>query len=343
VRSKVRDFVLALGPPAMFGIVSFAVLYYTPLWASFPISLSILGLLYLYYREKSPHIELKNIVGSILTGTFPATSAIAVAILFITYTSWLADLTGSGIELLNKASIEKDYRDLFFGTLTLLTFIFSLPFVFVMSLPESSQGTSGKRQRKKVFIGALSDLRPVGKGADMQAELEEILKIISSETHELDEKLKRVRLNWAPLLRSIFFHTPTLKKIYLLTSEESHRNRDIMEKILNEYKRTTGNSFEVNFSDPIDFNSYDEIHSELIKMIKEIKRDGYTDIDISIYISGGTSAVTLALTLLAVKEGRQVEYLIQTKNPEDSHIISINISLEDIFSFAPELKGMSGS
>lgn len=165
MRSKVRDFVLALGPPAMFGIVSFAVLYYTPLWASFPISLSILGLLYLYYREKSPHIELKNIVGSILTGTFPATSAIAVAILFITYTSWLADLTGSGIELLNKASIEKDYRDLFFGTLTLLTFIFSLPFVFVMSLPESSQGTSGKRQRKKVFIGALSDLRPVGKGA----------------------------------------------------------------------------------------------------------------------------------------------------------------------------------
>ncbi len=340
---KVRDLVLGLGPPAIFGIMSFAILRYVPAWASFMIALLILGVLYLYYHERNPHIELKNIVGSALTGTFPATPAIAVAILFITYTSWLADLIGSKTGLLDRAGMEKGDFDLFFGVLTLLVFIFSLPFVFVLSLSESSPGVSVNRERKKVFIGALSDLRAMGKDVDKQLELEKIFKIIRSGTHDFDKELRQVRLNWAPLLRSVFFHTPALKRIYLLVSYESHHLREDMERILNEYSRATGNSFEVKFSDPVDFNSYDDIHSELRKMIKEIKRDGYTDMDISVYISGGTSAVTLALTLLAVKEGRQVEYLFQTRNPEEAHIVSINISLEDIFSFAPELKGMSGS
>ncbi|MDQ7083108.1 MAG: hypothetical protein Q9N34_09330 [Aquificota bacterium] len=189
-----------------------------------------------------------------------------------------------------------------------------------------------------MFIGALSVLRSHG-GVDVEVELERIHEIIRTQKEDLEEQLRDVRLNWAPLLRAIFFHTPVLEKVYLLVSHQSVKDKQKLLRILDEYKRITGEDFEVSFSEPVDFNSYEDIHFQLKKNIKEVKRNGYRDTDISIYISGGTSAVTLALTLLAVKEGRQVEYLPQLQGPGNAEIVSINVGMKDIFAFAPELRG----
>ncbi|MCX7738680.1 MAG: hypothetical protein N2Z80_04625 [Hydrogenothermaceae bacterium] len=43
----------------------------------------------------------------------------------------------------------------------------------------------------------------------------------------------------------------------------------------------------------IDFNNHVEVMEELKKILREIKREGYEDTDISVNISDRTSAVTM--------------------------------------------------
>ena len=134
-----------------------------------------------------------------------------------------------------------------------------------------------------------------------------------------------------PLLRSYLFHkkNESIEVLYIIISDKSGRYKCNFKKII-------GDKTPVQFSKEIDFNNYDAIHIELLSILKDIKRKGYTDEDISVFISGGTSAVTLALTMFAVKEGRQVEYV---KQDESKDIVKIDIGLRDLYSFAPELRG----
>jgi len=123
-----------------------------------------------------------------------------------------------------------------------------------------------------------------------------------------------------------------LEKAYILVSNESANFKEQLRDVLGDGECI---SF-VPKQGGVDFNDYEGIHKELLEVLREIKRDGYKDEDISVFISAGTSAVTLALTMFAVKEGRQVEYIKQSNKPEERDIVAINISFEDVYSFSPE-------
>ncbi len=334
LKASAKNFIFELAPVVIFGAFSYITMHFLPSYISLILALSALIFFWWCYQRDKPHLDLRNVVGSALTGAFPARSAIAIAILFIIYTSWLADLLepqGWSAELRTQIG---SLNTLLY-TLTILSFIFSLPFVFAISLHETTPKTSEKREKKKVFIGALSRLGPV-RNADEREQMKELYSRIERGLGDPESELKDIKLTWAPLLRAILFHVPVLERVYILISPQSGERKGEFKKILDKYQNKTGSKFEIIFSKEVSFDNYEEIHCELRRIIKEIKRDGYRDEDISIYISGGTSAVTLALTLLAVKEGRQVEYMEQTS--VDAKILSINVNIEDLFSLAPELR-----
>ncbi len=283
--------------------------------------LTILFLLTLIYICKKPHIELRSIISSALTGSFPSFAAFVSMVLFIIFTSWLADdlrNATNSIGIIN-------------ATLDVIYTLGLLP-AFALSIPEykPKSGSSTKPEPKKVLISALSDPRS---GDEVFSELKSKFKeaYLQSSFEEAEEILKGLKMNWIPLLRSYLFHKKkqTIEILYVLISNESGRFKD-------KFKEIIDNKTPVQFSEKVDFNDYDAIHIELLKILKDIRRNGYTDEDISVFISGGTSAVTLALTMFALKEGRQVEYV---KQDESKDIVKIDIGLIDLYSFAPELRG----
>ena len=317
ITNRLRGALKELSIPVAFGVLSFVIIRLPYDAVVFLISILLFSLSYFLRLKKKPHVNIKDVAGAIFTGSFPTLSAIGVAILFIIYTSWLAEFLEPG----SNSSI--------WDALTTLFLIFTLPSVFVLSLHEQPPAASSQRDKKKVFIGALSTPKS-------KKDIDKLKQILSDAPENLDEKLKNERtVNWAPIVRAIIYHTPVLEKVFLLVSEESNKHRNELEDILEIYKKVTGTDFVIDFIGPVSFNDYEDIHHELRKVIKKIKSYGYDDRDISVYISPGTAAVTLALTLLAVKEGRQVEYLEQGG---DYRILGINVSIEDIFSLAPELR-----
>ena len=287
----------------------------------------------LQYLFKKPHIELRSIISFALAGSFPSFAAFVSMVLFVVFTSWLAE------DLRNITNP----TCLINATLDVIYALGLLP-AFALSIPEykPKSGSSTKPEPKKVLISALSNpnfakeeldkLKDVFSDAFLKENIEEAQKLLKDlklkNKHDCPEEIAP---NWIPLLRSYLFHRKRdkIERLYVLVSKESSKYKDKFEEII-------GSNEIIQFSKEIDFNDYDAIHIELLSTLKDIRRKGYTDKDISVFISGGTSAVTLALTMFAVKEGRQVEYVKQDKSKD---IVKIDIGLRDLYSFAPELKG----
>ncbi len=84
------------------------------------------------------------------------------------------------------------------------------------------------------------------------------------------------------------------------------------------------------FSDPVDFNDYQSISQELECMLGKALRK-YDEKDIAFNISLGTSAVTSAMIIAALKEARQIEYITQHTDP--IQLKAFDITEEEILRF----------
>ncbi|WP_147425004.1 hypothetical protein [Hydrogenivirga caldilitoris] len=284
------------------------------------IPLLILSNLFLFKIFYRPEFDLKYLIRSALAGSFPSVLTFFFVLFFAIFTSWIADFLK-----------ENNY----YQAIGTSVFTFGLIFAFALSIPHGRLGKTGERQPKKVLICALSKPGLIGRNAQQKSEdevFEEMKRLLANGDKE---RILGLDHTWAPFLELYLFHKEKLEKWYILISKEVYKSKDKFIEILGEEAKEI-----VHFkpeSEGIDFNNYEEIVGVLTEILKEIKRSGYDDEDISVYISGGTSAITLALTLFAVKDGRQVEYLTQSEN--DKKIISINISFEDLYSFSPEARG----
>jgi hypothetical protein len=265
----------------------------------------------LFYIYKKPNIDLKRLSGAILSGSFPSYSALVSALIFIIFSSWVAEYLIKGPQLF------KAYASFLFS--------FGLPFVFILALKEKKVHASDEVEPKKVFISGLSE--PNNKFQEFKKRIKE--------TKDLVEINKQIRFNWIPLLKGLENHiqTKTLEEAYILVSDRSAKYKD---DFLNIIKELFGDEVasKIKFipeNGGISFDDYKIIHEELLCLAKKLKRK-YSDEDISVFISAGTSALTLALTLFAVKEGRQVEYTLQSS--KELTIVKIDISPEDIFSLS---------
>ena len=285
----------------LYGVVSII----TMVWCHPLITLLISTLMffYSYIRQKNdrPEIDLRFIIRSLISGSIPRYSTLIVVILFIVYTSWLADFLAKGYLL-------KAIASLFFTLGIIPLYAMSLNYNF---------GSQTDRVPKKILVSALSE--PKG-----EASFEDLNNAYKNGEEALVALNKNKRHNWIPILRLHLFHKDKLQKWFILVSDKS---KDFIKHL----QEITGEQGKVKHY-VADFNNYESISFQLLRILREIKKEGYNDEDISVYISGGTSAVTLALTLFAVKDGRQVEYIRQ----DNEDIVAINIGLEDLYSFNPE-------
>ncbi len=283
----------------LYGLVSTVAILWCPAFISPLVALAMSVFFLIKQINEKPEVELRSLVRSLISGSIPGYSTFMIVILFIVYTSWFADFLAQGS---------------FYKALASFLFTAGLAPLYAMHI-EYKLGKETDRVPKKILISALS--KPSGK-----ASLEELKEAFTKGEKALIELNKEKWHNWVPFLRLYIFHKDTLHRWFMLVSKESQEEK--FKEIIGEQEKIE--TYEANF------DNYNDISSKLFRILKEIRSEGYSDDDISVYISGGTSAVTLALTLFAVKDGRQVEYIRQ----DTKEIVAINISFEDLYSFSPE-------
>lgn len=274
------------------------------------------------YRKNKPHYSFKDFALASFEGVgfFPVSASLASLSLFAIYTSWISDFLKEG--------------NLCDSVITLV-YLFFLPVAFLLSIPENKKNKNilNKPEPKKVLIFPLS--KPSSQ--------KDILNSIEELKQEIRNKnILQSSHNWAQIFLYLENHINTVERIVILISKQSEEYFEKFEELLLEFEKAYKGKISENFKEklrktkPLDFNNFEDIEDELLCNFKEIKREGYKDKDISVFISPGTSLVTLTLTLFAIKEGRQVEYTIQTESKRE--IISVNVSIADLYNFYPELK-----
>lgn len=283
----------------LYGLVSILAILYAPDFISLLVALAVWVLCLILHKQKKPEVYLRHIVRSLISGSIPGYSTFGIVVLFIIYTNWLSNFLAEGS---------------FYKAISSLLFTLGLIPLYALSI-ELKLGAKTERRPKKILISALS--KPSNEEG-----FEELKEAYAKGEAGLIELNKRKRHNWIPFLRLYLFHRDTLEKWFMLVSKESQVEK--FKEIVGEWEKIK--TYET------DFDDYNDISSKLYKILKDIRREGYNDDDISVYISGGTSAITLALTLFAVKDGRQVEYIRQ----DNGEIEAINVSFEDLYSFSPE-------
>ncbi len=283
----------------LYGLISIVTILWLPSYISTSVSLIMLTFFVIKQIRERPEVDLRSLVRSLISGSVPGYSTFMIVVLFVIYTSWLAEFLANG-------ELDKALASFFFTVGIMPLYAIHITY---------SLGTETERLPKKILISALS--KPSGR-----ASFEELKEAYTKGEKALIELNEKKGHNWIPFLRLYLFHKDTLHKWFMLVSEKSQEEK--FKEIIGEQEKIE--TYKTNFDD------YNDISSKLFRILKEIRSEGYSDDDISVYISGGTSAVTLALTLFAVKDGRQVEYIRQ----DTREIVAINISFEDLYSFSPE-------
>jgi len=133
--------------------------------------------------------------------------------------------------------------------------------------------------------------------------------------------------NYKPYEKLLSFHKDKLEHIYALCSKEV---ADGKEKFKNMVSEICQKKVDINFIEA-DYNDWSNLKKVLIDIDKKLKEDNIKDEDISIYVSSGTSAVTVYLTLFGLENARQLEYTKQQDN--DNRILKIVILKHDILRF----------
>ncbi len=256
---------------------------------------------------KRKGISVRRYISKMLKGDIASLLGLFTLIVFLLSLNWLSYYIDEG-DLEN--------------SLNFLLFSLNVPMlygIYLSSLPLEKGKINDKPEKRKYLIIALSNLKPSGK----EGERELINCILSG-------NLKECKVNWAPVFRSIEHHLGELRKVFLFISDKSKSDyENLFGKILKEFKKKYRSDFEVEPIGHLDFNDYNKILSEVYKLF--IKYN-IKDNEISINISPGTSAVSVAFCIAAVRGGRQVEYIRQ----DNKELVGIDVNERQVARFIGE-------
>ncbi len=288
------------------------------------------------------NLDMRRLLAAVLTGEVGSLFGLVAFIFGIAYIGWITDYLRE--------------REPFYALISFELLLINIG-VFVLLLEGREVKPPSEKDEpepKRVLIFALSrpSLIPppkdhkeiknlprrvictlweieLGKLEEQKSEGSQRSENLTSSDDNRKPKKSGQRLNWEVPLRSVVHHMDRLERIYVLVSNES-RYEEFEEGVLY-FLRSRGKKVKVERTRHLDFDDYSEILAALLNLIAKVKRDGYSDEDFSFNISGGTSAVTAALIIAAIKEGRQVEYITQTGGPAlkriDVNEVQVNMFL----------------
>ena len=283
-----------------------------------------------------PNVNFRRIVASLLGGDIGTLFGLVTMVWAVVYLGWITDYLREGYPLASAISAE-------------LFIINLLLFMCLMAKPEIKGRGKVEPDPKKVLILPLSNpnldrLRDVPEEIKDKKEYYAVLRcLIERFVYNRDrcqigrctvEVSKFDWFNWKVGALSIAHHFPELERVYLITSDKSSPYFNEFAKGVREFFKASGRKgIEVEEVGPLDFDDYLQILRRLDETLMRINRLGYRDTDISFNISGGTSAVTAAIIIAAVKEGRQIEYLEQSTG---SRLLQIDVSFLQVKAFLGE-------
>lgn len=302
------------------------------------IFMSILIFLILIFvkHKKSPEKSVSLVIQDLLSAKLGKIYGILGVIFILSQIAWFADSLFA-VSLDNKKGSLFILIEWLGQSFVIFLNLISFGLVFLLFYPKKTlkKRSNGELEKRKVLIMGLSYFSHF-----QNIDKENLIKILKSS--DLDKEILKVPLksgsniplNWQLPLRSIKFHSENLEKVYLLVSEKSGE-KEHFNLFLECLKAVDIDISKIEKSKPVDFDDTDKIFDELSEILKKIKRKQYKDKDISVNISGGTSALTLCLTLFALEEDRQIEYFTQYEKP--AKLKRFNISKEDAILFLKSL------
>lgn len=319
---------------------------FTPLMLWLKVFISIMAfivafIVYFYHKiDKS----ISNVIRDIITGRTAGLYGLVGILIILSMVSWFGDSIFNTINQNEKPSLEVVMK-----SVNILINIFTFGLVYLIAYPEKKQmKTESLPEKRKILIMALSPLNDrnnqeirtryveqlknlISQSKVSKVDLEEYLKIHCKK----DSNNEICLINWLLPIRTILYHLDTLEEIYFLVSKETDKRWgsfiEIIEEIDKEYKTNLKDILEKNKVREIDPDDHENIIKNLREVLKDIKRKGYTDRDISVNISGGTSAITMCLTIFALEDERQIEYFSQLEKP--TKLKRFNLSKDDAIAF----------
>ncbi len=301
----------------------------------------------LYFLVRKEGISLGKFFSRVISGNVSSLGGIYTIVVFLVALSMSTDKFAQWIDSGNLEKLYLATTYLFTGINTAILFILSQSYFY-----RKDTGTYTEPERKKVLIAALSLFKYGNeKGNNRDETLKKFLEEIKN------KKLDDSKAPWAVPLRSIKHHVvdnnnkPILEKVILLVSEETSSKQEAESKVktynFNDFKLVCREfcklygvkaNIEIVESRPVNFNSIQDCLSELHRLLRVEVFPRYKDEDISMNISSGTAIVSAAMVIASVKEGRQIEYIEQTEGKK-SELLGMNVSVQDIYTFYPEIKG----
>ena len=286
---------------------------------------NVILILPLYLLVKREGISLGKFFSRVISGSVSSFGGIYTMLVFLITLSISTDrfadwLNEGGLNYLRLFGIY-----LFTGINTAILFILSQSYFYKEGFQQYV-----KPQKKKVLIVALSRFGYIqGAKGNHETFLGEIR----------NNKLEESKCTWATPFRSIKHHIPKLEKVIVLVSHETDRKFDDFKAAWEEFRKYyNADKARLIKSNPVNFNNLKDCFYELHKLLHMEVFPKYKDEDISMNISSGTSIVSAAMVIASVKEGRQIEYIEQTEGKK-SELLGMNVSVQDIYTFYPEIKG----
>jgi len=284
---------------------------------------------YIYSKEDLP--SLKLIFSAMLSGKVFDWSAGIIVLLFSITISWIPSFLDKG-----------SYMKACVLALISANGFFYLYYRALQSYKKSSQ-FSEVPEKRKVLIRAISFTpRKLASQEDLKKNYENYIQALeATPCYDLinNRNLDKAIFNLGPLFKAAYYHRENgpLEKIYLLVPNilaicNFHLKEEILKSnkkilhLLEEKLRKCIGEVEIILVEKekgLDFENFHELRKRLLKLLEEIL-EKYDSSDITIDISGGTSVVSAALILLAIKGKIQAEYISQ-KPPHTLKAINTNV------------------
>ncbi len=286
-------------------------------YVSLMLNLLFLVLLSILLLHKKPEINFSKVVRNVLGGNIGSLFGITSFLIALVIVGWITDYAREGL-----------YISAFTSFIAFLNTII----LFMLLMPKLSNNRSdSKPKQRKVLIFALSKPSFKSKHQDVSCNAYEVVKALFEKYFHnrcSKSKLKLLQCcitNLEPPIKYIAYHKETVERIIVLVSEDSGKAYDeYFGKLTESMFKSIKRDVKLVKVGPLDFNDYYTILDSLHYEIRKLMRYGYKDEDLSFFISGGTSAVTSAIIVSAIREGRQVEYITQDRRND---LVSIDVNV----------------
>lgn len=302
-------------------------------WLDILSSVVFLFMAFIIKRKKAPQKSIAMVIKDILSGKARTSYDLIGMVLLLGMISGF----GNYVFSINNTS------DIIYPIIIFINII-TFGILYLVFYPyEQPNMLEGIPEKRKVLIMALSY---DGGIADYKKD-EKFQKIIECIKNE---RLGKEKLH-TPLelpLRSILYHAQDgpLEKVLFLASEKSGGD-DHWEKF-NELVKTLKELYNLRDdidirrieknqdSKYVDFNSLKDVKDVMFKVLIDVMSVGYSDKDISINISGGTSLITGIFTILGLEDERQIEYFTQDSNNKPSELKRLELTKRDLTIFSKD-------